>query len=128
MVNFNPDIHEPVRCVVRNGMKMCKNFFNIYIERESVVELGAKITDEFTTIRPFQREIVFPIFQSTIECPQYTDVEDCTKLGILTVVIQDPSKEIRHFRVNMIFGNTELKVTAFDEKSGVECTTVLDLI
>jgi hypothetical protein len=28
----------------------------------------------------------------------------------------------------MIFGNTELKVTAFDEKSGVECATVLDLI
>jgi hypothetical protein len=63
-----------------------------------------------------------------MECPQYTDVEDCTELGTLTVVIQDPSEENRDFRVNMIFGNTELKVTAFDEKSGVECATVLDLI
>jgi hypothetical protein len=48
----------------------------------------------------------------------YTDVEGCTKLGTLKVDIQDPSEENRHFRVNMIFGNTELKVTAFDEKSG----------
>jgi hypothetical protein len=38
------------------------------------------------------------------------------------------SEEIRNFRVNMIFGNTELKVTAFDDKLGVECATVLDLI
>ena len=127
MVNFNPDIHEPGRCVVRNGMKMCKNILDIYIKTGSVVELGAKITDEFIAMRPFQSEIVFPVYQSTIECPQYTDV-DCTKLGILTVVIQDPSEEIRHFRVNMIFGNTELKITAFDEKSGVECATILDLI
>jgi hypothetical protein len=28
----------------------------------------------------------------------------------------------------MIFGNTELKVTAFDEKFGVECSAVIDLI
>jgi hypothetical protein len=35
---------------------------------------------------------------------------------------------MRVFRVNLIFGNTELKVTAFDEKSGAECTTILDLI
>jgi hypothetical protein len=49
-------------------------------------------------------------------------------LGTLTVDIQNPSDENRDFRVDMIFGNTELKVTAFDEKSGVECATVLDLI
>jgi hypothetical protein len=42
--------------------------------------------------------------------------------------VQDPSEEIRKFRVNMIFGNTELKVTAFDEKSGVEYAIVLNLI
>jgi hypothetical protein len=63
-----------------------------------------------------------------MECPQYTDVEGCTELGTLIVDIQNPSEENRCFRVNMIFGNTELKVTAIDEKFGVECTTVLDLI
>jgi hypothetical protein len=94
----------------------------------SVVELGSKITGKLQTIEPFQSSVPFAIVQSTIECPQYTDVESCTKLGTLTVDIQDPSEEDRCFRVNMIFGNTELKVTAFDEKSGVECATVLDLI
>ena len=128
MVNFNPDIHEPGRCVVRNGMKMCKNIFDIYIKTGSVVELGAKITNEFITMKPFQSRVSFPVFQSTIECPHYTNVEGCTKLGSLELHIQDPSEEMRKFRVNMIFGNTELKVTAFDEKSGVECAIVLDLI
>jgi hypothetical protein len=126
--NFNPDIHEPGRCVVKNGKKRCKHLFAIYIKTGSVVELGAKITHRLHTTVPFQSRVSFPIFQSTMECPQYTDVEDCTELGTLTVVIQDPSEENRDFRVNMIFGNTELKVTAFDEKSGVECATVLDLI
>jgi hypothetical protein len=126
--NFNPDIHELGRCVVVNGKKKCENIFKLYIKTGSVVELGAKITGIIETAEPFQSIATFPIFQSTIECPQYIDVEGCTELGTLTVDIQDPSEEIRDFRVNMIFGNTELKVTAFDEKSGVECATVLDLI
>jgi hypothetical protein len=128
MKNFNPDIHEPGRCVVRNGKKKCDNLFYIYIKTGSVVELGAKITNILHTIIPFQSSVPFSIFQSTIESPQYTDVEGCTKIGTLTVDIQDPSEENRYFRVNMIFGNTELKVTAFDEKFEVECATVLDLI
>jgi molecular chaperone DnaK (HSP70) len=128
MNDFNPDIHETGRCVLLNGKKKCDNIFKRYIKTGSVVELGAKTTARHHTIQPFQSSVPFPIFQSSIECPQYTDVEGCTKLGTLTVDIQNPSDENRDFRVDMIFGNTELKVTAFDEKSGVECATVLDLI
>ena len=126
--DFNPDIHEPGRCVVVNGKKRCTNLFSIYIKTGSVVELGAKITRIIQTTEPCQSIIAFPIFQSTIECPQYTDAGGCTELGSLELQIQNPSEEILKFRVNMIFGNTELKVTAFDKKSGVECATVLDLI
>ena len=126
--DFNPVIHEPGRCIVVNGEKRCRGIFCIYIKTESVVDLGAKIIDKFTTITPFQSRVSFPIFQSTIECPQYTDVEGCTELGTLTVDVQDPSEEERTFSVNFIFGNTELKVTAFDENSGLECATVLDLM
>ena len=126
--DFNPDIHEPGRCVVINGKKKCSNIFKPYIKRGSVVELGSNITGELETSAPLQRIVSFPVFQSTIECPQYTNVEGCKQLGSLTVHIRDPSEELRDFRVNMIFGNTEFKVTAFDTKSGVECTTVLDLI
>jgi hypothetical protein len=126
--DFNPDIHEPGRCVVVNGKKKCDNIFNLYIKSGSVVELGDKITGKHRTTKPFQSRIPFPIFQSTIECPQYTDVEGCSELGTLRVDIQDPSEEIRVFRVNLIFGNTELKVTAFDKKSGAEYATILDLI
>ena len=128
LMNFNPDIHDLVRCIVVNGKKKCDNLFFIYIKAGSVVELGTKITNIHNTSEPFQSIVAFSIFQSTIECPKYIDVEGCTKLGTLTVDIQDPSEEIRKFRVNMIFGSTELKITVFDEKLGVECTTVLDLI
>jgi hypothetical protein len=125
--DFNPNIHELGRCIVINGKKKCKNIFKHYIKAGSVVELGVKITGRHHTLKPFQSRISFPIFQSTTECPQYTDAEGCTELGTLTVVIQDPTEESRKFRVNMIFGNTEFKVTTFDEKSGAECAKVLDL-
>jgi hypothetical protein len=126
--DFNPDIHEEDRCVVINRMKKCRDIFCIYTKSGSVVELGANITNIFKTAIPFQSRVEFPIFQSTLECPQYTDAEGCAELGSLKFDVQDPSEEIRKFRVNMMFGNTELKVTAFDEKSGVECATVFDLI
>jgi hypothetical protein len=126
--DFNPDIDEPSRCSIVDGKKKCENIFKRYIKTGSVVKLGAEITGSYETVNPFQSKISFPIFQSTIECPQYTDVEGCTKLGTLTVGVKDPSEEIRKFRVNFIFGNTELKVTAFDEKFEKECTAVFDLI
>ena len=126
-VDFNPDIHEPVRCVEKNGMNKCRDIFYTYTKSGSVVEVGANITNIFKTAIPFQSRVEFPIFQSTLECPQYTDAEGCTELGSLKFDVQDPSEEIRKFRVNMMFVNTELKVTAFDEKSGVECATVFDL-
>jgi len=62
---------------------------------------------------------------------EHTRVSNCFSTndhGPFLIHIQDPSEEILAFRVNMIFGNTELKVTAFDEKSGAECATILDLI
>ena len=104
------------------------NIFFIYIKTGFVVELGAKITRRINTREPFQSGVSCHIFQSTTEYPEYTDTEGCTKLGTLKGYIQDPSEEIRKFRVSMIFGNTELKVTVFDEKSGAECATILDLI
>jgi hypothetical protein len=55
----------------------CKNVFFIYMTKGSVVELGTKITRKIKTIDPFQSIVRYNIFQSTIECPQYTDVEDC---------------------------------------------------
>ena len=62
MKNFNPDIHEPGRCVVRNGKKKCDNLFYIYIKTGSVVELGAKITNILHTSEPFQSRVPFSIF------------------------------------------------------------------
>jgi hypothetical protein len=48
---------------------------------------GVKITNIPHTLKPFQSRVLFSIFQSTIESPQYTDVEGCTNLGTLTVTI-----------------------------------------
>jgi hypothetical protein len=64
--DFNPDIHEPSRCVVINGKKKCCNIFKLYIKAESVVKLGANITGGLTTSAPLQCIVAFPIFQSTI--------------------------------------------------------------
>ena len=63
---FNPDIHEPGRCVVIGGKKWCKNTFYIYIKTGSVVELGTKIIRIIVTTEPFHRTLLLPIFQSTI--------------------------------------------------------------
>jgi hypothetical protein len=73
----------------KSGKKKCRNIFSIYIKAESVIKLGANITGGLTTSAPLQSIIAFPIFQSTIECPQYTDVEGCTQLGSLELHIKD---------------------------------------
>lgn len=125
---FNPEIHESARRVIVDGKAECRDIFKLYVKTGSVVELGSQITGKHRTRKEFQSEVSFPVFQSRKERPKYTDEEGCTHLGTLRIDIPNPSKEKRSLRVNLIFGHTELKVTAFDVESGSKCETVLDLI
>lgn len=125
---FNEKVHELKRRTYIDGEWKCKNLFKLYIKKGTTVELGSKKTGKHRTSEEFQRAVCFHLFQSTSENPKYTDEEGCTELGELTIEIPDPSKEKRSLRVNLIFGNTELKVTAFDVNSGTECETVMDLL
>ncbi|CAC5387186.1 unnamed protein product [Mytilus coruscus] len=125
---FNSEIHDLARRTVGKDRDECKHLFGVYVKTGSVVELGEEITVRRCTRHEFQRGVTFRFFQSTKECPKYTDEEGCTKLGSLTIEIPNPSKERRSFRVSFNFGHTELKVAAFDVKSGAKCETVLDLL
>ncbi|XP_071144370.1 heat shock 70 kDa protein 12B-like [Mytilus edulis] len=125
---FDREVHELARRTIIDGKEKCKNIFKLYVKVGSVVELGSQITGGHKTTKAFQKNVKFTVFQSTSECPKYTDEEGCTELGCFTINIPDPSEEIRSLRVSLIFGLTELKVTAYDVQSETKCETVLDLI
>lgn len=125
---FNDDVHDLTRRTVVDGEAKCSNVFYVYINRDSAVELGSKITKTHNTIKEYQRSANFPVYRSTTVNPMYTDEKDCIFLGNLTIEIPDPSKEPRSLLVNLIFYETELKVTATDVQSGAACETVLNLI
>lgn len=125
---FNPEVHDRGRRTLMDGEEVCRHLFRVYIQIGAAVELGEHISFERKTAYEFQSRATFHFFQSTKECPKYTDEEGCTKLGSLSIEIPNPSKEYRSFRVSFIFGHTEIKVTAVDVKSGTNYETVLDLL
>lgn len=128
MNTFNPDIHDKHRLIKIDGIDKCDNLFFTYAKLGSVVKLGEKIQHNQKTSREFQNALEFSVFQSPKECPFYTDEDDCKLLGMVVVDIPVPSKEKQSFCCAMMFGYTELKVTVYDEQTGIECQTVFDLI
>lgn len=123
---FNPDIHDKHRLIKKHGKDMCSNVFAIYVKKGSVVKLGETIQHGQSKTAA-TKQVIFGIFQSSKECPIYTDEDDCKCLGEIVLDIPK-SKEVQKFSCAMMFGHTELKVTVFDEQTGKECKAVLDLI
>lgn len=125
--DFDPRIHKPSQRIIVKGKPKCAVIFKIFVTIGTNVQLGSQITKELS-VTELQSKVNFRVYQSTSECPEYVDEEDCVHLGKLTVNITNPSEEKRYFRVNLIFGLTELKVSANDIKTGQEYETTLDLI
>lgn len=125
---FNPDIHDIHHLVKIDGKDKCDNLFQIYAKRGSVVKLGDKIQNTFDTSKEFQKSLTFSVYQSSKECPMYTDEDECKLLGKVIIEIPIPSKEKQVLICSMVFGNTELKVTVCHKETGKECQAVLDLI
>lgn len=123
---FDPDVHDEQHGEVMNGEKRCKNWFDVIMIRNTLVPSGTKITRTYVSKLNF-KTIGVKLFTTEDDQPIYTDDEGCTLLGKVIIDIPDLSR-IHTIDVDIIFGNTELKLEVTEKSSNKKYNASFTLI
>ena len=107
--------------------KRCNNVFQPFAYMDKEMEMGKQIEKTYNTIEPMQNAVYLKIFCSDKFDTKYTNEPGCMQLGTLTITLKSPKKENQEIKVIYEFGNTELKVSGKEVRSGQMCETVLQM-
>jgi len=129
--DFDPNIHPIVKKHVVEGVAVCTDCFVVLVREGEVVKVGQR--KQFSHFRPLYRGQTggeFNFHTSTDPKAKYTtDAAVGPLIGKVLVKSPDISKGTdRIFEVCLLFGGTEIKVTAIDRASGHTATANLDFL
>ncbi|OWF52545.1 heat shock 70 kDa protein 12A-like [Mizuhopecten yessoensis] len=126
--DFNPRKHRnDKKCRIADTDR-CLDVFSSFMKAGTSVPLHHKEISGYSTTTPCQTSMMLKIYHSPEESPEYTDDDDCEPLGEMEIEVPDPSNEERSLIVLYEFGDTELKVTAVEEKSKKPCRAEFKLL
>ncbi|XP_045205239.1 heat shock 70 kDa protein 12A-like [Mercenaria mercenaria] len=117
--DFQDGVHPSNKKVKIGGKIKCKDVFAVHVKKGQELIVGeAQSKQRYTPLEADQISLVFDIYTSTEEDPQYVTDVGSEHVGQLEVEVPDLSggKE-RGVWVQMIFGGTEVTVEAREEKT-----------
>lgn len=124
---FEPDRHPEERRVNVGGIDRCRDVFKIYIQEGEAISVGESRSGKHITLSSHQTEMLLNIYASTKSDPRYVDEEDSERIGQVVVTLPDKEQNIR-VEVNMMFGETELAVTAEEMHTNTRYTSYFDFL
>ena len=134
---FDGDKHDPSKKVVKDGINWCKDIFDKFVQVDESVGLGDRVTRSYAPARSNQKSTVINIYCTEMASVLYTterDVQKCGKLRIempdikLDDIPLDKRGKPRELQASMIFGDTEIKVSAVDVLSGRAARAIIDFL
>lgn len=123
---FNAELHDEKYKIVKNDIVKCCKIFDVRMEKDTHVPAGTVVKKRYTS-NINENIASFQVFISDKKCPMYVFEDGCTPLGSVKIQIID-SSIIHTFEVELVFGNTELNLTAKDINSGKRVEANFDLI
>ncbi|XP_053400020.1 heat shock 70 kDa protein 12A-like [Mercenaria mercenaria] len=117
--DFKPGEHPENKKVQVGRRVKCKDVFACHVKKGQELVVGeAQSKQRYTPLEADQMTLVFDVYTSTEEHPQYVTDVDCTYVGQLEVEVPDLSGgKDRGVWVKLIFGGTEVIVEGEDEKT-----------
>ena len=134
---FNSDKHDESKRVVKDGVVWCKDILDKFVCIDDSVGLGDAVTRSYAPARAGQKSTVINIYCSEGKSNLYTTdkgVRRCGQIRIempsLTIdeIPEDKRNKPRELQATMLFGDTELKVTAVDVLTGKTAKSVVDFL
>lgn len=125
---FDPRKFDEKYRVVMDKEVRCDKIFSLIASVDDSVEAGTKVEKSYFTPFPYQKKMDFKVYVSTEANPCYVDEEGCKHLCTPTLEFPDICPDKRWVDVEFELGNTEIKMTAKDRKSGKQVKAQINLL
>lgn len=143
---FNPEKHPPSKRVIKDGIEWCSDILDCFVSSDQPVGLGETVVRSYTPVRKCQTSTVINIYSTDRKDALFiTDkgVKHCGTLCLSLIVdsadqsrgtdgfqLQSTNEHTvrREIRASMSFGDTEIKVTAVDTKTGRTVHSNIDFL
>ena len=117
MMRFK-DYHKESKRVIISGVDWCDNLFNKHIEVGQTVRTDDDFkAEEYFPVTGEMKQAVLEVYASPSHNPTYIDDPGCQLVGLIRIDLTGGDVKAKVL-VKMIFGGTELRVEAKEEKTG----------
>ncbi|XP_065932202.1 heat shock 70 kDa protein 12A-like [Magallana gigas] len=124
---FNETKHVKSKRIVMDDGPRCKDVFFKFVAKGEKIKPGDKKSYIFKSLRPNAKTLDCGVFISNEKDPKYVDDKGCTKLGTLNIPLDGVDRNV-DIEESLIFGDTELHVTACNCTNKIEYKVSFDLL
>ncbi|KAK2190301.1 hypothetical protein NP493_79g06007 [Ridgeia piscesae] len=121
--------HPKKKLVKKDGMEWCTDVFDKYVTINQPVGLGDSSLRSYTPAKSGQKSSIINIYCTDCSDVQFITDKGVKKVGTLCLDLSDAQYQQnlprrREIQTRMVFGDTEIKVSALDVSTGkcVRCT------
>jgi len=129
---FIAGAHPRNKLVKKSGVEWCTDVFDKFVTSDQPIKLGESVTRRYAPAKSGQASTIITIYSTEEENVSFvTDhgVKKCGQLLLEMPEIDDfDSKKPRELKTCMIFGDTEIRVTAVDILSGKEAKASINFL
>lgn len=124
---FSDTKHDKSKRVVMEDGPRCKDVFFKFVAKGDKIKPGDKKSYIFKSLRPNADALDCGVFISYEKNPKYVDDKGCAKLGTLNIPLDGVDRNV-DIEESLIFGDTELHVTACNCTNKMEYKVTFDLL
>lgn len=140
MNKFLRGVHPESKLIRRRDVDWCRDVFDRFVIADRSVALGDTVLRRYTPAEPDQAVIVIHIYSSETPDVRFVTDPGVQQCGTLRLELASPSDEPagdrsstaaarrREIQTRMMFGDTEIKVSALDVASGRSVRAAIDFL
>lgn len=112
-----------------NGEERCRDVFLKIVTKGDPIAPGSKKSQIFKPLEQSENVLECGVFVSNQKDPKYVDDPGCVKLGTLAVPLTKYERQTNaEIEESIIFGETYIKVTAYNCRTNEEHESIFDLL
>ena len=116
--------------ILKDQIEWCADIFDKFVLVDQSIGLGDVVVRKYTPARQNQSQCIISFFCSESDKPVYVTDVGVRKIGTLVLdMLNDGSNHRRReIQTRMVFGDTEIKVSALDVTSGKCVRATIDFL
>ncbi|XP_052068174.1 heat shock 70 kDa protein 12A-like [Mytilus californianus] len=124
---FDPLKYDSSHLEIVNGEEKCSRVFDPIVKRNEILPLGKKVTSVAKCKQEDNGLFTLRIYQTEKDNPMYTDEDGCSVLGTITVQLTGTGTADK-IKVELIFGETEIRVKIKETATHKKCEETIEMI